>query len=57
MADAASGVRGEHDEEYATIRGTVLARVTDVNSGPNLTPWLRLKSDPFGSFVRPAACW
>jgi len=29
MADAASGVRGEHDEEYATIRGTVLARVTD----------------------------
>ena len=25
MADAASGVRGQHDEEYAKIRGTVLA--------------------------------
>jgi hypothetical protein len=29
MADAASGVRGEHDGEYAKIRGTVLACVRD----------------------------
>jgi hypothetical protein len=29
MADNASGVRGEHDEEYTKIRGTVLAWVTD----------------------------
>jgi hypothetical protein len=29
MADAASGVRGQHDEEYAKIRGTVLACVRD----------------------------
>jgi len=34
-----------------------VSRLTSVNSGPRLTPWQRLKSDPFGSFVRPAACW